>query len=178
MDFKTAISSLLRSFEAQSIRYGLMGGFALGLWGVTRSTVDLDFLVHRDDLGRIDAVMKELGYDCRFRSENVSQFVSPLRIFGEVDFLHAFRQTSLEMLSRAEKKNIFGNEMSIKVLLPEDLIGLKLQAIKNDPLRKEQDAADIRALCTLRRGKLDLQLLRQYGEILDARELLRECVEL
>ncbi len=174
MDFKAVISSLLDNFGESRIRYSLMGGFALGLWGVTRATVDLDFLVDRGDLDKVDAVMKKLGYECKFRSENVSQYVSPLKIFGEIDFLHAFRRASLEMLERAVEKEIFGGEFKIKVLKPEDLIGLKLQAIKNDPSRKEQDAGDIRALVSAQSGLLDWNLIRTYAKVLEADDVLRE----
>ena len=174
MDFKTVLSTLLKRFEEHRVRYGLMGGFALGLWGVSRSTVDLDFLVHREDLDSLDMVMQELGYERKFRSDNVSQFVAALKIFGELDFLHAFRKTSLEMLERAAEKPIFGGELKIKVLKPEDLIGLKLQAIKNNPARKEADASDIKALAAVQRGNLDWTLITEYAEILDSGELLKE----
>jgi hypothetical protein len=82
-----------------------MGGMALGAWGVPRGTVDVDFLVHHEDMEKVDGIMQELGYECRYRSENVSQYISPLKVFGEVDFLHAFRTPSLSMLQRAEEKN-------------------------------------------------------------------------
>ena len=156
------------------MRYGLMGGFALGLWGVGRSTVDLDFLIDRSDLDKVRGIMKELGYVLKFSSENVSQYVSEQHVYGEVDFLHAFRQASIEMLARAEEKDIFNGRLRIKVLLPEDLIGLKLQAIKNNPVRRESDMADIRELAAVRRGTLDWDLITRYAEILDAQDLLRE----
>ena len=35
--------------------------------------------------------------------------------------------------------------------MPEDLIGLKLQAIKNDPARKEDDMADVKAWASVLR---------------------------
>lgn len=176
MDFKTVTAALLQRFQERHVRYGLMGGFALGLWGVARSTVDLDFLVHRDDLARIDEIMRDLAYECKFRSENVAQYASSLNRYGEVDFLFAFREASRGMLKRSVEKKIFGGELAIKVLLPEDLIGLKLQAVKNNPSRREQDMADIKALCTVQR-ELDWQLIRQYGEILDAQDLLKEVAE-
>jgi len=174
MDFRTVTTELLKRFGERRIRYGLIGGFALGLWGGTRSTVDLDFIVHRDDLLGLDDIMTKLGYTCRFRSENVSQYVSAEKVFGEVDFLHAFRQASLEMLGRAAEKEIFNGELRIRVLIPEDLIGLKLQAIKNSPARKEQDMADIKALTAARSGSLDWELVRRYAEILEAEDLLKE----
>lgn len=109
-----------------------MGGFALGLWGFGRATSDIDFLAHRDDMGEVNEIMVRLGYECLFKSENVSQYLSPLKVFGEIDFIHAFRQPSLEMLERAEMKPIFNGELQIRVLKPDDLIVFKLQAIKKD----------------------------------------------
>ena len=168
---------LLKLLGERRVRYGLMGGFALGLWGVARATVDLDFLVDRKDLEKVEKIMSEQGYECKFRSENVSQYVSPLKTFGEIDFLHAFRQASVEMLERAEEKEIFGGELKIRVLRPEDLIGLKLQAIKNNPSRKESDLADIRALSAAQKGRLDWPQIKRYAEILDAEDLLTELAE-
>ena len=68
------------------------------------------------------------------------------------------------MLERAEEKEIFGGELKIKVLKPEDLIGLKLQAVKNNPSRKEMDIADIKALVSAQQEPLDWPLIRGYAE--------------
>jgi predicted nucleotidyltransferase len=174
MDFKTVIQTLLKHFDERRIRYGLMGGFALGLWGTARSTVDLDFLVNRGDMEKVDQIMRELGYERGFTSENVSQYVSRLKLFGEVDFIHAFRQMSIEMLDRAEEKEIFSGALKIKVLRPEDIIGLKLQAIKNDPARRDGDMADIKALVFVLRERLDWALIKKYADVLDAKDLLKE----
>ena len=177
MNFKTVLTILLGKFGEQGIHYSLIGGFALGLWGVARATVDLDFLIDRKDLEKVGQIMKETGYVCKFTSENVSQFVSPVKVYGEIDFLHAFRQTSVEMLARAEEKEIFSGALRIKVLMPEDLIGLKLQAIKNNPSRKEMDMGDIKALATAQRGKIDWALINKYADILEATDLLKEFYE-
>jgi hypothetical protein len=162
MDFKIVFERLLSLFHENNIRYALIGGFAIGLYGVSRSTVDIDFLVHRDDLSKIDVIMKELGYDCAYRSENVSQFISPLKIFGEVDFMHAFRNISIEMLQRVEEKKIFNETLSIKVLKVEDIIGFKVQAIANDEARKTFDLGDIESLMALHNASLDWDVLDKY----------------
>jgi len=41
MDFKFIIEKLLTVFKEQDIQYALIGGLALGLWGVPRATVDI-----------------------------------------------------------------------------------------------------------------------------------------
>ena len=165
MDFKVVTEKLLAAFEDAGVSYALMGGFAMGLLGGSRSTVDMDFLVNRDDMNKVDTIMQQLGYECRHRSENVSQYISLLRVMGEVDFLHAFRQASLEMLQRVEEKEIFSGALKIKVLSPEDLIGLKVQAIKNDPSRELTDMADIETLLSLHSKNLDWTMIKEYFKL-------------
>ena len=177
MDFKSVLSLLLRKFRDENINYALIGGFAVGLWGVGKTTVDIDFLVRREDMNGIDSIMHDAGYECKYSSENVSQYVSPLKVFGEVDFLHAFREASIEMLKRAEEKEIFDEPLKITVLKPEDLIGLKLQAIKNDPLRLRNDMADIESLINIHGRKLDLSLVKKYFQIFDMEDMYKQLIE-
>ena len=174
MDFKLVIDKLLTAFQDEDIRYALIGGFALGALGITRATVDIDFLVHRDDLDKVQSIMTGLGYDRVFHTDNVSQYVSADNIFGEIDFLHAFREISVGMLQRAENKKIFGGTISIKVLKIEDLIGLKVQAIANDEARKPIDLADIKALIALRKTEIDWPLLENYFAMFGFQELLKD----
>ncbi len=75
MDFKLVLEKLLTAFKEQDIRYAPMGVMSLGAWGVPRGTVDIDFLVHRDDMDKADSIMKPLGYECRHKTENVSQYL-------------------------------------------------------------------------------------------------------
>ena len=174
MDFKLVLSKLLTAFQEQNISYALIGGFAMGLWGGTRSTVDLDFLVNRDDMEKVDGIVRGLGYESRYGSENVSQYIAPSAVLGEIDFLHAFRETSIEMLQRSEAKSILGGKLIIKVLLPEDLIGLKLQAIRNNPKRLEVDMADIKIMLRLRGDRTDWPLIERYCGLLDMQAVFEE----
>lgn len=170
MDFKTVLDLIIKGFNKEQVRYALIGGFALGALGLPRSTVDLDFLVHRDDLPKIDRIMKGNGYECVYKSENVSQYISPLKIFGEVDFLHAFRDISTGMLKRAIEKDIFEGKFKIRILQPEDIIGLKLQAIANDKTRAMREYIDIETLMEYYRTKLDWQLIEEYFFIFEEKE--------
>jgi len=177
MNFRSILSVLIEKFKENEVRYALMGGLALGLWGVGRSTVDIDVLVERDDLGKINRIMQELGYECKFKSENVSQYVSPLKIYGEVDFLHAFREASLEMLRQAVEKEIFEGSLKVRVLVPEDIIGLKLQAIKNNPSREKEDLEDIKALVSLHGRNLNWLLIEKYARLVDMIDVYKKLKE-
>ncbi|MCP4714634.1 MAG: nucleotidyltransferase family protein, partial [Deltaproteobacteria bacterium] len=66
MDFKTVTEKLLTQFEEQKIHYALMGGFALGAWGVPRATVDIDFLILKNDLPQVNRILTVMGYECRY----------------------------------------------------------------------------------------------------------------
>jgi len=167
MDFNMVLGFILEGFHRESIRYGLIGGFAMGALGVPRSTVDLDFLVHRDDLSKIDNVMKSQGYECVYKSENVSQYVSDVKIFGEVDFIHAFRQISVGMLERARELDVFEGKFKVKVLRTEDIIGLKIQAAANDPSRAAREYLDIDALMERNKGDLDWESIEEYFSIFE-----------
>lgn len=167
MDFKTTLEIILTDFEKGNVRYGLIGGFALGALGLPRATVDLDFLVYRDDMVKVDSIMKFRGYECVYKSENVTQYVSPLKIFGEIDFLHAFREISVKMLGRAKELDIFEGRLKIKVLMPEDIIGLKVQALANNSDRKNKDYLDIESLMEHYKKDLDWELLEEYFNLFE-----------
>ncbi len=171
MDFKLILEKLLTSFEKDSIRYALIGGMALGAWGVPRGTVDIDFLVNRDDMEKVDGIMRGMKYECKYRSENVSQYVSCLKIYGEVDFLHAFRTPSLSVLQRTVNKDIFNGAISIKVLKVEDLIGFKLQGMTNDETRKALDLSDIESLMEANKTILEWEMIKEYFDLFECGDL-------
>ncbi len=172
MDFEQVLKKLITAFESKGISYALMGGMAVGAWGVARTTADIDFLVLKDDCAKLRDIMKSLGYECRYQTENVSQYVSPLEIFGEVDFLHAFREISRSMLQRAESRKLFDNALSVNVLQVEDIVGLKVQAIANDPGRENRDISDIEELVKIYGKRMDWKLLEEYFSLFGLDDLL------
>jgi len=62
------IGYLLRGFPsshlnfATRIRYAAIGGFALGFWGVTRATIDMDLLLLIDDAPRAETILAKYAY--------------------------------------------------------------------------------------------------------------------
>lgn len=155
VDFELVLKKLLAEFDRDQIRYAVIGGFALAVLGVPRQTMDLDFLVHRGDLAKLDARLASLGYKRVFQTENVSQYQHDDGVWGALDFVHAFREVSLAMLQRAKEYPVFGATQCIKAATAEDVIGLKVQAMCNDITRGAQERADIE------------RLMRHYGKRLD-----------
>lgn len=167
MDFERVLRTLADLFEREKVRYSLLGGFALNALGVTRSTGDMDFLAHRDNLDTIKRVLTDLGYRLWIQTENVSHYRHPEPAWGSVDFLHAMRSYSLEMLERAGTYPVFGGTLHVKVLQPEDVIGFKIQAIANNPLRAGQDAVDIESLMGHYRNKLDWDRIQKFYDLFE-----------
>lgn len=163
MDLQKAIGLLASEFKARGINCALIGGYAMGAYGVGRATLDLDLLVDAGSLPELDKAMTSLGYEKVFSSENVSQFVSRSAELGEVDFIHAFRPAARKMLQRAVLMPGLPPGQEMKVLRPEDIIGLKAQAIANNPGRKHQDSADIEEL--LRSTQVDWAAVKEYLEL-------------
>lgn len=167
MDFERVLRALLDSFEQKKIRYAALGGFALGVLKVPRTTRDVDFLVHRDDLGVVDEILDRLGYHLAGRTENASHYQHADPRWGGIDALHAFRTISLEMLERAQTYPIFEGRLTIKVLQPEDVIGFKVQAMANNPLRAMKEMVDIETLMAYYRQKLEWARIEEYFDLFE-----------
>ena len=165
MDFELVLKSLIFEFSRLKIRCAAIGGFALGVLGAPRQTMDLDFLVHRDDLEKLDGALTALGYTRVFQSANVSQYRHPDAAWGSVDFIHAFRKISLAMLERAKDYPALGEKQSLRAAQPEDVIGLKVQAMFNDPERRSQEQNDIERLIAHYGRRLDWNRIEEYYEI-------------
>ncbi len=175
MDFKQVLSLLIIDLNNHKIDYGLIGGFAMGLLGLNRSTVDLDFLINIDDISKVKNFLINIGYELLYESENVLQFVSPLSDFGEIDIIVAKREISLTMLKNIQKFTILNNSVEINVLSPEDIIGLKLQAIKNDKEREVIDLNDIKFL--IKNHRLNLDKIKKYAKILNMKSYFDTILE-
>jgi len=114
--------------------------------------------------------MSTRPYRCVYKTENVTQYVSDQEPFGQIDFLHAFRHISLSMLERARSLPIFEGRYRIPVLTPEDIIGLKVQALSNDPARQRLEIADIQRIMEQRGKDLNWELLREYFQLFKKEE--------
>lgn len=177
MDFEAVFRLLIENFEKAKVNFALIGGFALHVAGVSRATEDIDFLVEKDDMPKVKKIMLSLGYESIYESEDVSNFLGRLSELGRIDFLHAHRKYAKLMLGRAEKKEILKGKFKIKVIKPEDLIGLKVQSSSNDPKRYHQDMADIEGIMRANYKNLDMNLIKEYFALFNREGELEEIME-
>jgi len=57
------------------------------------------------------------------------------------------------------------------------LIGLKLQAIKNNPEVKQKDMMDIESLLSIHGKEIDRSLIKGYFQIFDMEELYKRIID-
>lgn len=179
MDFALVIQKVVGALEAQGIRYALIGGFAMGLRGVQRATMDLDFVLMLEDVEKADEILRGFGYQRVFYSPNVSQYESADRDWGRIDILHAFRGPTLSMIERAQPMPLF-DDFTIRVVHTEDIVGLKVQALVNNPARQTKDWADIRMLLEAagqQKVVIDWELVAEYLRIFHLEGKLTELKE-
>lgn len=177
MDFISTFKFLIEKLNRERIDFAIIGGLALQFSGITRTTLDIDFLVLGEDSSKIKDIMLKKGYNLIHESEDVLNFVSDKLNLGRVDFLLAHRKYSISMLKRAEEKEVFAGKFKVKVLKIEDQIGLKVQSSSNDPQRMHQDMADIELLIKHNYPNLDLAILKEYFGLFERTKQLNEILE-
>ncbi len=142
---------------------------------IPRTTVDIDFLIHKDDLYKVHKIMENVGYKLIFRTKNVSQYIGKTENLGEIDFIHAFRKYSLRMLERV--RTLEKDGLKAKVLMPEDIIGLKLQAMANDTSRKIRELSDIEVIIEKFKNKIDWSIIEEYFKIFNLQDEFKKLKE-
>lgn len=147
-----------------AIDHALIGGFAMAVYGYHRATSDIDLLADGQSKDKIKSILMQNGFKLVFESEEVLQFSG----IGFVDILLANRPLSAQMLKQARKDS----GLNIYVIQPEDIIGLKIQAYKNDPSRELQDKADIQNLLKLK--KLDYNLIQKYADLFNEWSVIKK----
>jgi hypothetical protein len=175
--FLASIELVLDSARRGKYRVALIGGFALPFYGVMRATDDVDFLVEDEGREILHGELSEAGFRCLHRSEDAASYDPPGRELSPLDFIYARRPPSLAMLERAKLQPARGRRMQIPVVDVEGLIGLKAQAIANDPSRRRRDEDDIVRLLERHFESLDMSLLRSYFTIFDQHEEFETLVD-
>jgi predicted nucleotidyltransferase len=146
-----------RLLANENIDFALIGGLAIGVYGVQRFTSDIDLLIDGSTRLQLKKVFLSNGFLIFSETAEVIQFDGPI----PVDVLCANRPLSLAMLRDAKVEPLLG----AKVIDAEGLIALKIQAYCNDPKRSLKDKADIAALIEKNSPSLNWQRIRSYAEL-------------
>jgi hypothetical protein len=133
LSFLNIVQTVLSSL---SIQYCVIGAVALGAWGRTRATHDLDFLVLVDEKNKQDLVAglssSGITINRQWTAANpmaqtrVTRFTSRSFPHYPLDIIYAGDQHERQALTRTQNTLLLG--VSFPVVSAEDLIVLKLKA--------------------------------------------------
>lgn len=165
MEIQDTLTLAKSSLEKESIKFALIGGFALAAHGVVRATQDIDLLVDGGQKDLAKDLLSTAGFKLVFENSEALHFSGQ----GQLDILLANRESTLDMLKRVQSINNF----PVPVVSAEDLIGLKIQAYKNNPDREFQDKADIQSLLK-QVTNLDFSLIKKYADMFDEWDFISE----
>ena len=165
------LEEVIASLSRVDARFALIGGLALASHKVIRATQDIDLLTDLEKADDIERELVAIGYRCLHRSPDAGNY---LRGDERVDFIYASRPAARRLLSDAMTlQTAFGE---VRVISTEGLIGLKLQALVNNP-RRTQDLEDIRALIAANRQALKMDEVRDYFRLFNREALLEELLK-
>ena len=163
MGLKDTLNLAHQTLYKAGIDHALIGGLGLAMLGIHRATFDVDFLIDGENRGDTINVMSAAGWNLAMETENVLHFEGK----GRVDFLLANLPLSKQMLKEAAQTNL-----GIKNVKAEGIIGLKIQAYKNDVDRELQDKADIKSIID-KNSNLNWVQVKTYADLFGEWEWLK-----
>ena len=135
-------------FERTGFRYAVIGAFGLHAYGLSRGTLDLDFVTEASAQPALIAFLESIGYEALHVSAGYSNHLHPMDALGSVDIVYVGGETSDRLFDACRTIPGPGGR-PVPVPRPEHLAAMKIQAMKNDPRRTLGELEDIRFILTL-----------------------------
>lgn len=149
MDFGRVLKAVDSEFARQGIEWAAVGGVAVILYGVPRTTLDLDIAADGERQEEVLAWLDKIGYECLHSSRGFSNHVHPQSRWGRLDVIYLRDATRSALLNHCRRLAGPGG-LSVPVVEAQHLIAMKAYSCKVDPGRRSQDLSDVRALARLR----------------------------
>jgi predicted nucleotidyltransferase len=130
---------LLVLLEAHCVDYLLIGGYAVGLYGYARATVDIDIWVRRttDNAHKIERVLAEFGFP--LNNINVEDFTDENAIFqmglppNRLDILTSISGVEFD-IAYSRKNRVLLDGIEINLISLADLKANKLASARHKDL--------------------------------------------
>jgi hypothetical protein len=85
LDIIEELKSLLAELARLDIDYALCGGLAMGVYGHTRATIDIDLLILSESLDKVIEIAKTHGYNIRGKDMSFAQGAVEIRRVSKID---------------------------------------------------------------------------------------------
>jgi len=141
MDYAKAFHLVAKASKESAVPCVLIGGFAINFYKVTRDTLDIDFLITKEDFIKIKDALLAAGYAEDFATDVMVRFSNKADAL-DVDFMIVDKMTREEIVKDGKEIEVVGEKLIIPSI--EHLIALKLHAIKhNQKNRIWKDLPDV-----------------------------------
>ena len=177
MDYAKAFHIVAKASKRSSVPCVLIGGFAINFYKVTRSTLDIDFLITQEDLLKIKDALLAAGYTEDFATDVAIRFSNKKEAL-DIDFMIVDGETRKKIIEDGKKTEVVGEKLIIPSI--DHLIALKLHAIKyNQKNRIWKDLPDVIRLIKMNnidcKKKAFKELCLRYGTSEIYQTILENC---
>lgn len=181
-DITKALKPLIKVYDKYNIRYYICGSLASSLYGMARSTQDVD-IVSDINFELTDKIVEDLKSDYFILSEMITEAIKYKSSFNlihletmiKIDIFilkdEPYHKISIERIS---DDSIFPDQDSFKVKFssPEDVILSKLKWYKEGNMISERQWLDVLGIIKVQNEKLDKIYLLKWAEELNILNLL------
>jgi len=177
MDYAKAFHLVAGASRKAAVPCVLIGGFAINFYKVTRNTLDVDFLITKEDFPKIKYALFSAKYDEEFATDVVVRFSNKKEPM-DIDFMIVDDLTREKIIKDGKTAEIAGEKLIIPSL--NHLIALKLHAIKNNQKnRMWKDLPDIIRLVQMNdvdcKNKAFKEICLKYGNAEIYQIILKNC---
>jgi hypothetical protein len=131
--------------KERGLDFLLIGGHAVNAYCEPRATLDVDFLVRKDDRAKWIDLLAAEGFKIKHDGDTFLQFGPPYGTPWDLDLMLVNAETFAKLKAAAREIQTLG--ISTYVPSAEHLISLKLHALKFGPARRlERDLPDVLSL--------------------------------
>lgn len=141
MKYLNTFEFLSNEAQKKKISCILIGGFAINFYNVARQTVDVDFLITKNDFEKLLPALEEQGYKVSAQSEVFINLESSDRHFLDLDYMLIDQNVFDSIFKDAREVQISKEKFIVPSL--NHLIALKLHSIQGNPRRELKDLLDI-----------------------------------
>lgn len=180
--FKRVLDALNRL----NIPYMVGGSLASSIYGVARSTADVD-LVADVRMEHVDPLSAELAGEFYAEAEMMRQALRTGRVFNLIHFASSYKFDIYPVASepyhqaafarrRLKKYPLEGQELTFYVASAEDTILAKLAWYRSGNEVSERQWSDVLDVVRVQWGRLELAYLREWASSLGVADLLEQAL--
>jgi hypothetical protein len=178
-DFYEFVRRLVESFSRAGLDYAFTGALAVSLYGLPRTTTDVDVVVAVSGLdvkGRVASALRRAGLDVDERKLDAA-LTSGYRIASFRDKITPYTLDVIFLDGALRKRAGTVGGVSTFFQVPEDLVLAKLRMIKATVPRERavKDEEDVKAILTF--TKVDVEVVKKQAKRDNTLKILESLIE-